>query len=134
MPQSALEQVKHNTEVAKQTIDAGKNELAIINERYNSMLAEQLRTENAALQLAVEEAKKKLIQLEVKNGKKQISVPNRTQDQGVTEEVEAAELPAQEPKDDKDKKEKKPKIIRKAKPRQFEFGKQNLMINLTECL
>ncbi|VEN48140.1 unnamed protein product, partial [Callosobruchus maculatus] len=84
MPQSALEQVKHNTEVAKQTIDAVKNELAIINERYNSMLAEQLRTENAALQLAVEEAKKKLIQLEVKNGKKQISVPNRTQDQGVT--------------------------------------------------
>nr|CAI5843618.1 unnamed protein product [Callosobruchus analis] len=115
MPHSALEQVKHNTEVAKQTIDAVKNELAIINERYNSMLAEQLRTENAALQRAVEDAKKKLIQLEVKNGKRQIPVPNsnlKEADQDVTEELEAPELPVQQPKEDKDKKGKKQKSKR----------------------
>ncbi|CAH1984254.1 unnamed protein product [Acanthoscelides obtectus] len=112
-PQSALEQVKQNTKNAKQTIEELKNELRVINERYNALLAEQLRTENAALQLAVEQAKEKLIKLETQNGKKQIPVPNRNHEteQDVPEKVvDQAEPPKQhQPKEAKEKKERKEK-------------------------
>lgn len=73
----AIQRIKQNAEVAKQTIDELKNELNILNNEYNAILTRQLQEENAKLIAAVEGAKNKLIQLEIQNGIKQISIPSQ---------------------------------------------------------
>ncbi|XP_074033225.1 aaRS-interacting multifunctional protein 1 [Leptinotarsa decemlineata] len=73
----AIERVKQNTILAKKTINELKSELEIINKEYNLLLSKQLQEENAKLIAAVEEAKKKLVHLEVQNGVKQIPLPNQ---------------------------------------------------------
>lgn len=84
---NAIERIKQNAEVTKQTLEELKNELNIINQGYNLMLVKQLREENAKLSAAVEVAKNKLIQLEIQNGVKQVPIPNQNQ------------LPAEPPKE-----------------------------------
>lgn len=86
-----------------------------LNNEYNSLLAKELREENARLLAAVEDAKAQLVKLEVKNGIPQISVPNQTSRPISTTPV-MAETPkeesqqAQKPqKESKPKKDKKPK-------------------------
>ncbi|KAJ8956504.1 hypothetical protein NQ318_019222 [Aromia moschata] len=60
---SPLERIKKNAEAAQHTIDVLKNELNVINREYNNILAKQLKEENMRLLVAVEEAKRDLIQL-----------------------------------------------------------------------
>lgn len=50
----------------------------VLNSEYNNILAQQLIEENAKLVAAVEEAKKRLVKLEVKNGIKQVPLPDET--------------------------------------------------------
>ncbi|XP_063912934.1 aminoacyl tRNA synthase complex-interacting multifunctional protein 1 [Zophobas morio] len=104
---SSIDRIKQNAESAKQTIQELKNELSFLNTEYNTLLAKQLREENAKLFAAVEEAKTRLVQLEVKNGIKQIPVPNQTTK--VSEDPQPAKPVEQKPKETKPKKEKKPK-------------------------
>ncbi|KAJ3643832.1 hypothetical protein Zmor_026518 [Zophobas morio] len=104
---SSIERIKQNAESAKQTIQELKNELSFLNTEYNTLLAKQLREENAKLFAAVEEAKARLVQLEVKNGIKQIPVP--TQTTKVSEDPQPPKPVEQKPKEPKPKKEKKPK-------------------------
>ncbi|XP_057651556.1 aminoacyl tRNA synthase complex-interacting multifunctional protein 1 [Diorhabda carinulata] len=73
----AIQRIKQNAQVAKQTIDELKNELNILNNEYNAILTRQLQEENSKLVAAVEDAKNKLIQLEIRNGIKQIPIPNQ---------------------------------------------------------
>ncbi|KRT78728.1 hypothetical protein AMK59_8315 [Oryctes borbonicus] len=115
-----IETVKQNAEVAKRTIVELRNELNNLNAEYNNLRAEQLREENAKLLIAVEQARKNLVDLEIANDVKQIPVPNRTSykidalatgesAQTVSELVKAEAAPTPNVKDSKPKKEKKPK-------------------------
>ncbi|GJQ74823.1 hypothetical protein Trydic_g21660 [Trypoxylus dichotomus] len=72
----SIETVKQNTEIAKRTIIELKNELNNLNAEYNNLRAEQLREENAKLLIAVDQARKKLIDLEIANAVEQIAIPN----------------------------------------------------------
>lgn len=60
----------------------------VLNTEYNNILAQQLIEENAKLVAAVEEAKKRLIHLEVKNGIKQIPLPNQNIDKSSESNLE----------------------------------------------
>ncbi|CAG9768782.1 unnamed protein product [Ceutorhynchus assimilis] len=109
---ASIERVKANAQLAKDTINSLKNELGFINREYNNILAMQLKEENAKLQAAVEQAKIKLIELEIQNGIKQIPVPNQKQatvltSAAVTEPPQIQQEPQNESA--KPKKEKKPK-------------------------
>ncbi|KAI4457832.1 trna-aminoacylation cofactor arc1 family member [Holotrichia oblita] len=113
-----IESVKHNTEIAKRTIVELRNELNNISAEYNNIRAEQLRAENAKLLEAVEEAKKKLVDLERKNGVKQVLLP--TQNLNKINAVKSSEVPQSspaisEPKSTSDVKENKPKKDKKPK-------------------
>lgn len=80
------------------------------------MLAKQLREENTRLLAAVEEAKKKLVSLEVQNGVKQVPLPQTVLTSSATIEP-ASEQPAEKPKETaeaKPKKDKKPKPQKEA--------------------
>ncbi|KAJ8985065.1 hypothetical protein NQ317_019748 [Molorchus minor] len=63
---TAMERIKRNATTVQQTIDDLKIELDIINKEYNKLLTKQLQEENARLILAVEKAKKDLIEGEIK--------------------------------------------------------------------
>lgn len=90
------------------------SQLNALNSEYNNILGQQLIEENAKLVAAVEEAKKRLISLEVKNGIKQIPLPDQTlnnfsaKNTGEVEDVKKEpDAPATEkPKAPKPKKEK----------------------------
>lgn len=80
------------------------------------MVSKQLREENTQLLAAVEEAKKKLVNLEVQNGVKQIPIPNQTVNASVIEQPPSVDTEsvgqdasAAKEKPKKEKKEKKPK-------------------------
>lgn len=75
------------------------------------MLAKQLKEENARLLAAVEEAKKKLVSLEVQNGVKQVPLPQTvlTSSTPIETVQPAPELVAEKPIEAKPKKDKKPK-------------------------
>lgn len=92
--------------------------MEVINKEYNIILAKQLQEENAKLVVAVEQAKKRLIDLEMQNGIKQIPVPNQFAPSEVkdiappAEKIEVKVVPDEptvQEKSKKDKKEKKPK-------------------------
>lgn len=100
--------------------------------------------ENEKLTLAVEEAKKKLVQLEVKNGVKQIPVPNqqvacsndtskeKATAAGVKNETITEANVINKPKENKPKKEKKVKEVKpKAEPQEelpVDVGRLDLRI------
>ncbi|XP_050314016.1 aminoacyl tRNA synthase complex-interacting multifunctional protein 1 [Anthonomus grandis grandis] len=69
-----LKRIQENTQIAQNTISILKSELTYINKEYTKMLAEQLRQENARLMAAMEDAKRRLIALEMQNGVKQVPV------------------------------------------------------------
>lgn len=79
------------------------------------MLAKQLREENARLLVAVEEAKKKLVSLEVQNGVKQVPLPQTVLTSSAPIETlqptpeQPKELATKETAEAKPKKDKKPK-------------------------
>ncbi|KAL1491949.1 hypothetical protein ABEB36_012464 [Hypothenemus hampei] len=113
---SSIERIKENAQTMRDTINSLKNELTVINKEYNNMLAEQLRQENAKLLAATEEAKRKLVQLEIQNGIKQIPVPHQEENSMIlkcTPVTEQEPLKQQPPANatapqPKPKKEKKP--------------------------
>lgn len=87
------------------------------------MLTKQLQEENAKLLLAVEEAKKKLIDLEIKNGIQQVPVPSQNAacvpaKENIEPAVNVAEIKVSPPTavEDKPKKEKKEKKPKEQKP------------------
>lgn len=79
------------------------------------MLAKQLREENVKLLAAVEEAKKKLVQMEVKNGVKQIPLPNQKPVVLSSAPVESQTKPPQTQNEEQPKAEAKPKKEKKPK-------------------
>ncbi|XP_066256792.1 aminoacyl tRNA synthase complex-interacting multifunctional protein 1 isoform X2 [Euwallacea similis] len=112
----SIEKIKRNAQEAKDTITSLKNELHFINKEYNNILVRQLKEENAKLLIAVEEAKKKIVQLEVSNGVKQIPLPHNIQ---LATAVKEPIIPTQHPKEQssaesKPKNEKKPKAPKQA--------------------
>lgn len=74
-----------------------------------------MREENAKLLLAVEEAKKKLINLEVKNGVKQIPIPSQEKTSEPIETVKAPIESKPQPQEVKEAKPKKEKKLKEAK-------------------
>ncbi|KAG5882501.1 hypothetical protein JTB14_008474 [Gonioctena quinquepunctata] len=132
---AAMERVKQNTVIAKQTIIELKSELDIINKEYNIILTKQLQEENAKLLVAVEEAKKKLISLEVQDGIKQIPLPkqNILLNSTVQESAEPAVAIPREPTA-KPKKEKKKSNEPKETPAELplDFGRLDLRIGEVE--
>lgn len=93
---TAMEQIKQNAEQTKETIQELKSEvcfritivlqnyivinlqLGVLNADYNSIMAQHLLEENAKLAAAVEKAKQQLVDLEIKNGVKQIPLPAKS--------------------------------------------------------
>ncbi|XP_072380254.1 aminoacyl tRNA synthase complex-interacting multifunctional protein 1 [Diabrotica undecimpunctata] len=131
-----MERIKQNAQLAKQTIDELKNELNIINNEYNTLLSRQLQEENAKLLAAVEDAKKKLIQLEVQNGVKQVPVPNQIVNSSAVEAPQN-DIKKDEPKApaeaSKPKKEKKaPKEQKVAEELPIDVGRLDLRIGKIE--
>lgn len=94
-----------------------------MNDKYNMLLAQQLREENTKLVQAVEQAKKKLISLETQNGIRQINVPSRkmctqssaAQAQKPVEEKIDIQKPTEEKVNNKKPKEAKPKKTKETK-------------------
>lgn len=94
-------------------------QMKALNETYTSIRTQQLLEENAKLTKAVEEARKCLINLEIKNGKKQVQLPNQqivlsTPIKDTTPIIESANVvdnqtSTQKPKEKKEKKLKEPK-------------------------
>ncbi|KAL3277164.1 hypothetical protein HHI36_012516 [Cryptolaemus montrouzieri] len=115
----SLQNVKNNAVRIKDTMNTLKKELKLMNDEYNTLLAQQLREENARLSQAVEEAKKKLVFLEVQNGIGQISVPSRNINTQVFPPVKQEDT--EKPSDDKQSAPKKPKEV---KPRKVKEAKQ----------
>lgn len=107
------------------------------------MLTKQLQDENAKLLLAVEEAKKKLVDLEIKNGIKQVPIPNQIVATCEVKEniqpiikVEQPHLPTAQEADTnlkKEKKEKKPKEQKSpAEEPPIDIGRLDLKIGKVE--
>lgn len=120
----SLQNVKTNAVLIKNTMEELKSDLKVMNEKYNMLLAQQLREENAKLVQAVAEAKKKLILLETQNGIKQINVPSRkmcthsgvqAQPEKATEEKQDLEKPVETKQNNKKPKEAKTKKVKETK-------------------
>ncbi|XP_073848310.1 aaRS-interacting multifunctional protein 1 [Musca autumnalis] len=71
-----LEQVVENNKRSLDIIESLKNELSAIRSELIARKKKELTAENLALQKQVEIARSQLVALEIKNGKKQIPVPN----------------------------------------------------------
>ncbi|XP_076256070.1 aaRS-interacting multifunctional protein 1 isoform X2 [Rhynchophorus ferrugineus] len=134
---STIERIKENAEMAKATIGLLKNELNVITNEYNHILARQLREENARLIAAVEEAKKKLIFLECQNGIEQISVPGQkvSNESLASLERDAPSAPLQSTettkvssKPKKEKKPRDPKVSQTATEAPIDIGRLDLRI------
>ncbi|XP_055529687.1 aminoacyl tRNA synthase complex-interacting multifunctional protein 1 [Wyeomyia smithii] len=121
----SLERVISNNAAAEQLLQSLKEELKTINDKKVSRRIEELKVENDALRKQVESARKKLIDLETQNGKKQIPVPGISTD--VTPIVDVKVEPEQpkvvqasqqsnETKPPKEKKAKKEKPKDESKP------------------
>lgn len=89
--------------------------MEVINKEYQNVLTKQLQEENAKLVMAVEEAKRKLVELEIKNGIKQIPIPHQTvqcvevKENQTTIKAEEQQVSSETIVQEKSKKEKKPK-------------------------
>lgn len=124
--QSPMECIKENAKVTKEATNTLKDELKMLNESYNNLRAKQLLDENQKLTRAVEEAKNKLIQLEVKNGKKQIQIPIALQNvqcsqaENTQQQQLVGDSQVQNQKDVENKKvgkAKKEKTVKEGKPK-----------------
>ncbi|CAH0553722.1 unnamed protein product [Brassicogethes aeneus] len=133
---SSIEQVKANANLAKNTIEELKNELKIINNEYNNILARELLEENARLIQAVEEAKKHLVNLEVKKGIKQIPVPTLDSNivlstpSSIDTQTQCEDVKIKEQKPKKEKKAKEPKEAPQELP--IDIGRLDLRIGKVE--
>ncbi|XP_065366765.1 aminoacyl tRNA synthase complex-interacting multifunctional protein 1 [Calliphora vicina] len=117
----SLEQVVENNKRSQEIIESLKSELTAIRGELISRKKRELIAENAQLQKQVELAKAQLIALEIKNGKKQITVPgarNLCTDAKATAAAPVAEVAAQptEAKQDTKQKPNKEKKPKKEKP------------------
>ncbi|KAH1022809.1 aminoacyl tRNA synthase complex-interacting multifunctional protein 1 isoform X1 [Dendroctonus ponderosae] len=122
---SSMDRIKRNAQEAKETIEALKTELGVINRDYNSILAKQLKEENARLQAAVDEARKKLIGLEIQNGVKQVPLPEQKQ-------LEPRVSTPQPPEPAKPKKKKEPKEPKPSADLPVDIGRLDLRIGKVE--
>ncbi|EDV98422.1 aminoacyl tRNA synthase complex-interacting multifunctional protein 1 [Drosophila grimshawi] len=117
---AALQQIMENNQRAENLIDSIKSEMTVIQNELEERQKQQLIVENAALEKEIEAALAQLIQLEVRNGKKQIVLPGAGTGatRGMCTKVDteepgrvatAALTPESKvaPKEKKDKKEKK---------------------------
>lgn len=111
-----------------------------MNAEYNNILGQQLIEENAKLLAAVEEAKKRLITLEVKNGIKQIPVPSQTINTSANNVEKVEEMKTEKdisvvedkPKAAKPKKEKQIKPPQNAAEPPVDVGRLDLRIAKVE--
>ncbi|KAK9875015.1 hypothetical protein WA026_005825 [Henosepilachna vigintioctopunctata] len=121
----SLQKIKNNAVRIKDTMDSLKSDLKLLNDKHSTLLAKKLKKENDQLIQAIEEAKKRLIQLEVQNGVKQVPLPSRkstTQisdlviDQNiepkVLEKQDSTSISDKKQKEEKPKKPKEPKEIK----------------------
>uniref|UniRef100_A0A1Q3F719 Putative trna-binding protein n=1 Tax=Culex tarsalis TaxID=7177 RepID=A0A1Q3F719_CULTA len=116
---ATFERVLSNNQAAEELLVSLREEFKALKNEKAVARIEELKVENAALREQVEAARKKLIQLEVQNGKPQIPVPGQETSvdtvPAVTVKVEAKqEAPkpaaaAKQADDAKPPKEKKPK-------------------------
>lgn len=112
----------------------------VLNKEYNNILAQQLIEENAKLVTAVEDAKKRLVKLEIKNGIKQIPLPNQNVNANAVTNGEKIDEPAKEqaapvvekPKAVKPKKEKPAKPPQNASEPPVDVGRLDLRIAKVE--
>lgn len=113
IPKMSLENIKTNTIIIKDSINNIKSELNVVTAEYKKLLARQLREENAKLLQAVEDAKNRLIQLEVQNGVLQIALP------GTKPEVAIVNVSKQQPTVNKnnqnDTNKSEPKVVKEKK-------------------
>ncbi|BFG05339.1 aminoacyl tRNA synthase complex-interacting multifunctional protein 1 [Drosophila madeirensis] len=72
---AALQQIVENNECASALVESLQSMMAAIQSQLVLRQKQELIAENAALEKEIEEALAQLVQLEVKNGKKQILVP-----------------------------------------------------------
>lgn len=94
-------------------------QLEVINKEYKIMLSKQLQEENAELLRAVEQAKKQLIQVEIKNGIEQIPIPNKSVPYVAVKDTSEIPVKVEEnisTENEKPKKEKKEKKVKEQKP------------------
>ncbi|XP_053687666.1 aminoacyl tRNA synthase complex-interacting multifunctional protein 1 [Sabethes cyaneus] len=123
---NALERIVSNNAAAETMLQALKEELKAIQDEKASRRVEELRVENAALKQQIENARKKLIELETQNGVKQIPVPGLLSDvttpvaavkaEPVQQTVAEVEQQGNENKPPKEKKAKKEKPKVETKP------------------
>lgn len=117
---ATFERVLSNNQAAEELLASLREEFKALKNEKAMARIEELKVENAALRQQVEAARNKLIQLEVRNGKKQIPVPGQDASVDTTPAVtvkvepklEAAKpaAPAAKQSDEaKPPKEKKPK-------------------------
>ncbi|KAL7024525.1 hypothetical protein ACKWTF_013083 [Chironomus riparius] len=115
MSSCALDRIIANNKIAEDTLAALKREFSSIKDEVISRKITEIQKENDDLRKQVEAAKQQLIQLEVANGKKQISLPNQnnpvqSQEAPKVEAVkeEKKTVAAKKEKVEKPKKEKAP--------------------------
>ncbi|XP_058840051.1 aminoacyl tRNA synthase complex-interacting multifunctional protein 1-like [Topomyia yanbarensis] len=111
---SAMERVVSNNAAAEQQLESIKEELKAYKNEKASRRVEELKAENDILRQQVEAARQKLIELETKNGKLQIPIPEQisidiTPLVKIEPKQENSSSAAQRENDGKPPKEKKPK-------------------------
>lgn len=116
---ATFERVLSNNKAAEELLASLREEFKALKNEKAMARIEELKVENAALRQQVEAARNKLIQLEVQNGKKQITVPGQEASvdttPAVTVKVEPKQesakpsAPAKQSDEAKPPKEKKPK-------------------------
>lgn len=109
---SALERVISNNKAAEDLLHSLKEEFQALRNEKAIRRIEELRVENDSLRKQVEAARQKLIALETKNGKKQISVPGQqasVEVNPVVVKVEAEQVVPPKAEGGKPQKDKKPK-------------------------
>ncbi|XP_055625589.1 aminoacyl tRNA synthase complex-interacting multifunctional protein 1 isoform X2 [Toxorhynchites rutilus septentrionalis] len=117
-----LDRIISNNNAAEELLKSLKEECEVLKQAKAAQRVEQLKIENNVLRQQVDAALKRLIELEVKNGKAQIAVPGQTtvDVSPVVVETEASqevEVPKPvEGKSQKEKKQKKEKPVAEAKP------------------
>lgn len=93
---ATFERVLSNNQAAEELLASLREEFKALKNEKAMARIEELKVENAALRQQVEAARNKLIQLEVRNGKKQIPVPGQDASVDTTPAVTVKVEPKQE--------------------------------------
>lgn len=93
---ATFERVLSNNQAAEELLASLREEFKALKNEKAMARIEELKVENAALRQQVEAARNKLIQLEVRNGKKQIPVPGQDTSVDTTPAVTVKVEPKQE--------------------------------------